>query len=83
MPKLGLAIILNFDTSCYSGGISYLERANSPNASCGTRGSFIGFPFVVNYRYNNPLQKLVSGAIDALPLVIILGYATRKSKTKP
>lgn len=81
MPRLGFALILNFDTSCYSGSISFLERANSPNASCGTRNpNFVGFPFVVNFDYNNSLQKLATLLFNMAPVVALIPLIWNKKR---
>lgn len=77
-PAIGFSLILNDDASCYSGALSYIERANTGNASCGTQSSsFVGFPFVVNFSYNSPSQKVLSLILDSAPLAIILTILVR------
>lgn len=73
MPKLGYSLALNFDTSCYSGAISFLERVNTGSSSCGASGNFIGFPFVINFAYNTSFQKILTALLDFLPLIVGLG----------
>lgn len=83
MPKLGYSLALNFDTSCHSGAISSLERVNTGNSSCGASGNFVGFPFVVNFDYNNTLQKLLTLALDLLLLVVALSLFKMLKKNHP
>ena len=88
MPKLGLAAIVNFDSSCYSGASRYLERANGPHgSSCGgSNTNFMGFPFVFNAFSNTIEQKLAVLVIDVLfgvaALVLLLYVLRRWSRTK-
>ena len=83
MPKIGLSVAPNFDASCYSGAISFLERVNTGNASCGTGNpGFVGFPFVINFDYNNGLQKLVSLALDIVPPALLAIWFMQRRRRK-
>lgn len=84
-PKIGLALALNFDTSCYSGSISFLERAGS-QSSCGAGGKEnIGFPFILTFGYNITMQKLIALSLDLIPLGILTSLYTiwRPVKQEP
>jgi len=71
-PRIQLALIPNFDTSCFSGAYSMIEKV-SKNSSCGASPvGKVGFPFVFNFEYNpKPLNVLVF-LVDMLPVVALL-----------
>jgi hypothetical protein len=68
MPRAGLSLILNFDTSCYSGAFALFEKL-STNGSCdASQPGMVGFPFVINFAYNSAPQRLATMVLDSLPL---------------
>lgn len=70
MPMLHLSVLLNFDTSCYSGGISFIERLSS-EGSCGANVRFpIGFPFVINAQSYTIVGNVITILINAVLAVI-------------
>jgi hypothetical protein len=79
-PAVGLALALNFDASCYSGSISFLERV-SDNSSCGASGSgHVGFPFILTFDYNTAAQKLVVLVLNLLPLGILASFLVTRNR---
>ncbi len=81
-PAIGLALALNFDKTCYSGSISFLERV-SDNSSCGAGGNkHIGFPFIVTSDYNSPLQKVIALMLNLAPLAVLVGIVMYRNKSK-
>lgn len=86
MPRIGLSLIPNFDTSCYSGSIAFIERVSS-GSSCGGGGSgHIGFPFVMNFSYNSKLENLLAVLFNAAILTFLYAvaiYLISLSKQKP
>lgn len=70
MPRLGLSLVPNFDGSCYSGSFKYIEKI--ADGSCGAGAdNFVGFPLVINFAYNTPLQQFLVLLIDSVPLVVM------------
>lgn len=73
MPRIGLSLVPNFDTSCYSGTYAFIEKI-SDNSSCGARGAdLVGFPLVVNFSYNNPIENFLVLLINISLLAIVCG----------
>jgi hypothetical protein len=84
MPKIGLSLALNFDTSCSSGYFALLERVNTGTSSCGASDpDFVGFPFVVNFDYNTRSQKVISAILDLGLAVPLAGATLLLYKKKP
>lgn len=77
-PRIQIALTPNFDTSCYSGRFSFIERV-SKNSSCGAgpKGS-VGFPFVFNFKYNPKHLNALVFLIDILPAATLLLLLRRK-----
>lgn len=83
-PANEFALTPNFDTSCYSGSFSLIERV-SDQSSCGASSrNAIGFPFVFNFQYNPaPLNYMVL-IFDMLPLIVLIYITARYiSQTQP
>lgn len=70
MPQLGLSLVPNFDSSCYSGSFKYIEKI--AEGSCGAGGdNLVGFPLVINFAYNTTAQQFLIFVLDCVPLAIM------------
>lgn len=76
-PNNQFALTPNFDTSCYSGSISFIEKV-SENSSCGAgpEGS-IGFPLVFNFKSNPPIANILVFVADMFPVFSLLLLITK------
>lgn len=70
-PRNEFALTPNFDTGCFSGAYSLIEKV-SENSSCGAgpKGS-LGFPFVLNFNANPLILNGLVFIADILPVLVL------------
>lgn len=74
LPALGFSLELNFDRSCYTGSLAYVDRMGSTCSGSGIPA--VGFPFVINNSNNYLLEQALVLLVDVTPLALLVLLAS-------